>query len=263
MPTERQQLIALKTLERDGAVDDVKPTAARKRKAAAPKREVSEAPAKKPKTEKETKPKIEKETKPKIEKEAKPAAGKKKKGGASTIEPYPNFARPLPAECQAARDIMAEMHGARPQGKPHCKFVLDSVVRTILSQNTTDTTSARAFASLKELNPTWQQYLDCGDAECEESIRVGGLAESKNSRIKAILRTLQDERGELSMEYLRAMPTDQVKDELLRFKGVGPKTVACVLMFTLQRAEFPVDTHVGVEIRAATPRDCLRGLFPL
>lgn len=49
--------------------------------------------------------------------------------------------------------------------------------------------------------------------------------------------------GEPSLEYLRSMETEAIKRELGRFKGVGPKTVSCVLMFTLLRPEFPVDTH--------------------
>lgn len=93
---------------------------------------------------------------------------------------------------------LADAYGARPQGEPHCKYVLDSLMRTILSQNTTDTNSARAFQGLKAANPTWQQFLDCRDEDCEESIRCGGLAEIKVQRMKTILRTLEAERGELS-----------------------------------------------------------------
>jgi endonuclease-3 len=148
-------------------------------------------------------------------------------------------------ECQAARDILAKEYGAKPQGEPHSKFVLDSLVRTILSQNTTDLTSARAFAGLKARNATWEKFLTCSDEDCEESVRCGGLAEIKVQRIKTILRTLKKERGDLSLEYVRSMGDEEVKKELGRFKGVGPKTISCVMMFTLQRAEFPVDTHVS------------------
>ena len=65
-----------------------------------------------------------------------------------------------------------------------------------------------------------------------------------------VLQTVIDERGQpkpgedISMEYCRSLSTEDVKAELARFKGVGPKTISCVLMFTLMRAEFPVDTHV-------------------
>lgn len=62
--------------------------------------------------------------------------------------------------------------------------------------------------------------------------------------VDSLLQVLKDEQGELSLEYLRDMGDDEAKAELMRFKGVGPKTVACVLMFSLARAEFPVDAHV-------------------
>jgi endonuclease-3 len=166
------------------------------------------------------------------------------KAEAGDQEPYPDFARPSPIECQAARDILTKEYGAKPQGKPHSKYVLDSLVRTILSQNTTDLTSARAFAGLKARNATWEEFLVCNDEDCEESVRCGGLAEIKVARIKTILRSLKEERGELSLEYVRSWTDEEVKKELGRFKGVGPKTISCVMMFTLQRAEFPVDTHV-------------------
>eukprot|EP00775_Hariotina_reticulata_P004262 gene4263-4513_t len=78
----------------------------------------------------------------------------------------------------------------------------------------------------------------------EAAIRVGGLADIKTARIKAILEAVLLERGELSLEHLRAASGDHIKQQLSRFKGVGPKSIACVMMFCLDRAEFPVDTHV-------------------
>ncbi|KAG6550825.1 hypothetical protein Mapa_007621 [Marchantia paleacea] len=124
------------------------------------------------------------------------------------------------------------------------RTVIDSLVGTLLSQNTTDNNSRKAFASLKRKFPTWQEVLEADPKDVEESIRCGGLAEIKAGRILNILKTLSEERGELCMEYLRRMSNEEIKTELSRFKGVGPKTVACVLMFHLQRNEFPVDTHV-------------------
>ncbi|CAM6120624.1 unnamed protein product [Calypogeia fissa] len=129
----------------------------------------------------------------------------------------------------------------RPRNKG---AVLDSLIGTLLSQNTTDTNSRRAFASLKKSFPTWEQALQADPKELEDAIRCGGLAEVKAERIRNILSTLMKERGEISMEYIRSMSNEAIKVELSRFKGVGPKTVACVLMFHLQREEFPVDTHV-------------------
>ncbi|KAL3698953.1 hypothetical protein R1sor_016975 [Riccia sorocarpa] len=134
---------------------------------------------------------------------------------------------------------------AIPTGHPRGRTtVLDSVVGTILSQNTTDNNSRRAFASLKSKYPTWEEVLKADPKGVEDCIRCGGLAEIKAGRILGMLKTLAEERGKICMEYLRNMSNEEIKSELSRFKGVGPKTVACVLMFHLQRKEFPVDTHV-------------------
>ncbi|ACO62227.1 predicted protein, partial [Micromonas commoda] len=169
--------------------------------------------------------------------------------------PFPNLARPTVDECWAARDALAKLHSsffqqfetqqaAGGDAIGPGKTVLDSLVGTILSQNTTDTNSHRAFAILKHRFPTWEQVRTAKPAKVEDAIRCGGLAEVKVSRIQVILNTLKEERGECSMEYLRDMSDDDVKAELSRFKGVGPKTVSCVLMFCLKRPDFPVDTHV-------------------
>ena len=121
------------------------------------------------------------------------------------------------------------------------KLVLDALVGTILSQNTTDTNSRRAFAALKLAFPSWEAVRTAPVAALAEAIRCGGLADIKAGRICAILDALHAERGECSLEHLRAEPDEAVKEALRRFKGVGAKTISCVLLFCLQRAEFPVE----------------------
>ena len=130
-------------------------------------------------------------------------------------------------------------------------------MNTILSQNTTDITSKRAFESLKAAFPTWRGVLHAPEGAAEDAVRCGGLAEIKMDRVRLALTTLLAESrttaadgaaggrdDEPSLEHVRALPTEAAKRELTRFKGVGPKTASCVLMFALDRAEFPVDTHV-------------------
>ena len=143
-------------------------------------------------------------------------------------------------------------HHGKPQRavdplSEHCggqTLVLDSLVRTILSQNTTDKTSIRAFITLKDKFPTWEQILAAPDEDVEEAIKVGGLAAIKVQRIKALLQALKDDGKGCSLEWLRDLPTEDIKTFLSSFKGIGPKTISCVLMFCIGRAEFPVDTHV-------------------
>ncbi|KAG0482479.1 hypothetical protein HPP92_010563 [Vanilla planifolia] len=122
--------------------------------------------------------------------------------------------------------------------------LLDGLVSVLLSQNTTDANSQRALASLKTAFPTWEEVLNADTSAVENAIRCGGLASTKASCIKSIIRDLMNRRGEISLEYLRGLSVAEVKAELSKFKGIGPKTVACVLMFHLQRDDFPVDTHV-------------------
>lgn len=122
--------------------------------------------------------------------------------------------------------------------------VLDGLVKTVLSQNTTEVNSLKAFASLKSTFPTWEHVVAAEQKCIENAIRCGGLAPTKAACIKNILKCLLESKGKLCLEYLRHLSIDEIKAELSCFKGIGPKTVACVLMFHLQQDDFPVDTHV-------------------
>ncbi|KAM0895965.1 hypothetical protein ACQ4PT_023488 [Festuca glaucescens] len=180
----------------------------------------------------------------------------------SSLEPYYGHASPTPAQCLAVRDALLAFHGFPDEFAPFRLLrlglspedesdppnprptVLDGLVTTLLSQNTTDAISRRAFASLKAAFPSWDQVLDEEGNGLEDAIRCGGLAATKAARIRAMLRGVKEKRGVICLEYLRELSVDEVKRELSQFKGIGPKTVACVLMFYLQKDDFPVDTHV-------------------
>jgi endonuclease III len=122
--------------------------------------------------------------------------------------------------------------------------VLDALVATILSQNTSDTNSSRAFESLKSRFATWDEVRLAPSAQVVRAIRSGGLARVKARRIRSILRQIHSVRGGTSLEHLRRASDEQIREALCSYDGVGPKTAACVLLFHLGRADFPVDTHV-------------------
>jgi endonuclease-3 len=121
---------------------------------------------------------------------------------------------------------------------------LDELISTILSQNTNDINRDRAFEALRDRFPAWEQLLKADPYEVVEAIRPAGLANQKGPRIQAVLKEIMAESGELSLEYLRGQPANEVQETLLRFKGVGPKTAAIVMLFSLDIPAFPVDTHV-------------------
>ena len=121
---------------------------------------------------------------------------------------------------------------------------VDELVSTILSQNTNDVNRDRAFDSLREKFPTWEQVRDADMDEIIEAVRVAGLANQKGPRIQNVLREITEERGSLDLSFLNDMPLEEARDWLTKFKGVGPKTAAIVLCFSLGRPAFPVDTHV-------------------
>ena len=121
---------------------------------------------------------------------------------------------------------------------------LDELVSTILSQNTNDTNRDLAFKALRMRFPTWEEVRDAEPSGVIEAIRSAGLANQKGPRIQRALQQITEERGELNLDFLVSLPLEQANEWLLRFKGVGPKTAAIVLLFSLGKPAFPVDTHI-------------------
>ncbi len=149
---------------------------------------------------------------------------------------------------------------------------IDELVSTILSQNTNDTNRDRAFQALKNRFPTWEEVRDADASLVIETIRPAGLANKKGPRIQNILKEITRQRGELDLSFLNEMSTDEARNWLLQFKGVGPKTAAIVLQFSLEKPAFPVDTHIyrvtgrlGIrpeKMSADQAHDFLAGLLP-
>jgi endonuclease-3 len=124
------------------------------------------------------------------------------------------------------------------------KDPLSELVLTILSQHTSDLNRDRAFTTMRERYPTWQEVRDAPTEELADAIRAGGLANIKAPRIQQVLRTITEERGELDISFLNDAPMEEARDWLAGLKGVGPKTAACVLVFACGHPALPVDTHV-------------------
>ncbi len=121
---------------------------------------------------------------------------------------------------------------------------IDELVSTFLSQNTNDINRDRAFDSLRAKFPTWEEVRDAPTDEVIEAVRIAGLANQKGPNIQNALRQISEERGELDLAFLKEMPVEEARAWLVKFKGVGPKTAAIVLLFSLGMPAFPVDTHV-------------------
>ena len=121
---------------------------------------------------------------------------------------------------------------------------LSELIMTILSQNTSDHNSRRAFDSLLTRFGGWEAVAEGSVEDIAEAIKLGGLAQVKAPRIKKILEQIQAQRGSLDLKFLKKMPVAEAKAWLRGLPGVGPKTAACVLLFSLGKPVLPVDTHI-------------------
>ena len=132
-----------------------------------------------------------------------------------------------------------------PLDPPRRLDPLEELIITVLSQNTSDVNRDRAYAALRRRFPTWEALSGARWQDVAAAIRPGGLANIKGPRILAILRRIRDrEGGSLDLSWMRRATSSEVRDYLTSLPGVGPKTAACVLAFSLGRPALPVDTHV-------------------
>ncbi len=131
-----------------------------------------------------------------------------------------------------------------PEWRPALSPV-NELVSTILSQNTNDVNRDVAFKQLKETFPNWNTVMEAPTEAVVAAIRTAGLANQKGPRIQGALQEIAEHTGgHLQLDFLKDMPRNQARDWLMDVKGVGPKTAAIVLLFSLGIPAFPVDTHI-------------------
>jgi len=121
---------------------------------------------------------------------------------------------------------------------------LSELILTVLSQHTSDINADRAFGRLRERFPTWNDIVRARSSSVAAAIRSGGLSNTKAPRIQAILREIREREGGYDLSWLDDAPDERIRDYLTSLPGVGPKTAAVVLSFSLGRSALPVDTHV-------------------
>lgn len=151
----------------------------------------------------------------------------------------------MPPGTQQIEEVRRRLRDSQGDFVPHRRLpVLDEVIATVLSQHTSDRNSGRAFAQLKKHFPTWDQVLDAPRELVADAIRCGGIADQKARRIQQILTVVEQREHRLDLARLHELDDTAVEDYLTSLPGVGPKTAACVLVFAMGRAAFPIDTHV-------------------
>ena len=152
------------------------------------------------------------------------------------------------------------------------KDPLSMLVDIILSHRTRDEQTAAAYDNLKQKFGTWENLRDAPTQEVQDAIANVNWPEVKAPRLQAIMRRIDEECGELNLDFLRDMPVDEGAAWLSRLEGVGPKTVACVLLFSCRKPILPVDTHVhrvsirlgfiGKKVTADNAHPLLQALLP-
>jgi endonuclease III len=152
------------------------------------------------------------------------------------------------------------------------KDPMSQLVDIILSHRTRDEQTAAAYDNLLERFGSWEAVRDAPTNEVQDAIANVNWPEVKAPRLQAIMRQITEERGELNLDFLRNLPVEEGAAWLNRFEGVGPKTTACVLLFSARKPILPVDVHVhrvsgrlgliGKKVTAGAAHDLLQALLP-
>ncbi len=132
----------------------------------------------------------------------------------------------------------------KPKQPRRTPSLLEMLIATILSQNTNDKNSHRAYTALRSRFPRWQDVASAPRSQIVETIRSGGMANQKGKQIQEALAFVKNRFGRYSLASIRTKTSNTILRELTEIRGVGVKTAACVLLFSLKRDVFPVDTHV-------------------
>ena len=139
------------------------------------------------------------------------------------------------------RDRLEDEYGTIE--KDRSRTPLDTLVQTVLSQNTNDNNRDKAEKNLWETFDGYEEVVNASEEEIAESIKSAGLQYQKSKTIKGILTGLRD-KGGLELDYLNDLGARETWEKLMEFDGVGKKTAAVVSLFALDKPIFPVDTHV-------------------
>lgn len=121
----------------------------------------------------------------------------------------------------------------------------EALVETIISQNTTDRNTERAFEALSkqfEIKP--EALAEAQTSEIEQYLKVAGLYKNKAKSIKQVSQIIL-EKFHGTLEFILSLPFEEARKTLLQFPGVGPKTADVVLLFAAKQPTIPVDTHVN------------------
>lgn len=135
-------------------------------------------------------------------------------------------------------------HFGIPERSKRLPDPLDIIIGTILSQNTNDKNSYKAFLNLKNSVKVWDDVLKMKPTQVEKLIKVAGLGKQKSKAIINLLKNLKKDNGRISLNHIKKKKDEEIIDELTSHKGIGVKTASCVLLFSLNRNICPVDTHV-------------------
>lgn len=146
-------------------------------------------------------------------------------------------------QIEKINSLLIEYFGIPPRAKQF-PDPLNTIIGTILSQNTNDNNSYKAYINLKENFNSWNKLAELKPRQIEEYIKVAGLGKQKSISIYELLQSLKKSGKKVSLDHIRIKKDEEILSELTSYNGVGVKTASCVLLFSLGRNVCPVDTHV-------------------
>jgi len=155
----------------------------------------------------------------------------------------------IPVSQQATTEVIAKLAEALQdeyqtpdlgnKEDPLEELVFITLTNRVVYQNYT-----RTWERLVSKFPTWPEMAHAEESEIASAVGLGGLGQQKAKTIKTALQCIYDAFGEYSLERLRTWRNEKIVEFLRQIPGMGLKSAKCVMMYSLGRDVFPIDTHV-------------------
>jgi len=152
----------------------------------------------------------------------------------------------MKSEIERAREVLTILREnlSLPRWVSSRNTDFETLVITVISQNTADRNTSRAFENLSEKFPiTPKALLKAPIQEIEEALKVAGLYRNKARTIKKLAKIVM-ERFNSSLNFIHEMPLEEARKTLLELPGIGPKTADVLLLFRAKKPTIPIDTHI-------------------
>lgn len=139
-------------------------------------------------------------------------------------------------------DILEGLYGSPDHGNKSSP--MDELIYIHLSKKTNEKGYSNAFDRLSSAFPQWKGLAEADKSYVKSLISSAGLGENRTNELLHNIKIIKIKFGKETLDQLKSWSDEKIFDFLTSLKGIGPKSAKCIMMYSLGKDVFPVDTHV-------------------